>query len=152
MARLTGFAKIIFVAILCALSIQGCAHYAQPVDCRTCHLSGLAPGARDFGSIYADTSSHHPSGIKYPVNVIAYPDFKQPGERRGNILFFDRNGNGQPNGDEVQLFWKNNAVMVECASCHMEHGNDSAPVATPANFYLRVNNISSALCITCHLK
>lgn len=155
MARLIGLTKIIFAAMLCASLIPGCAQmksYAQHDDCRTCHVSNLAPGAKDFSSIYADTLSHHPSGIKYPASANDLPDFIQPGGRRGNISFFDRNANGQPDSDEVQLFGKSDAVKIECASCHREHGNVSAPVATPANFYLRVDNISSALCITCHNK
>lgn len=155
MARLIGLTKVVFAAMLCASSILGCAQmnaYAQPVDCRTCHLFNLAPGAKDFSSIYADTSSHHPVDIKYPASVNAHPEFKQPGKQRGNIAFFDSNGNDQPDSDEVQLFGKSGAVKVACASCHREHGNVPAPAGSAPNFYLRVDNISSALCITCHNK
>ena len=156
MARLMRLAKVVFAAMLCASSIQGCAQmgtYAQHDDCRTCHVANLAPGAKDFSSIYADTSSHHPVDVKYPAggkNV--HPEFNQPDRRRNNISFFDRNGNGQADSDEVQLFEKNGVATLECASCHRPHGNVPAPFGAPANFYLRVDNIGSALCITCHNK
>ena len=155
MGRLTEFTKVVFVAMLCASSIQGCAQmntYAQADDCRTCHVSNLAPGAKDFSSIYADTSSHHPVDIKYPASVNAHPDFNQPDRRRGNISFFDSNANGQADSDEIQLFEQKGVMKVVCASCHREHGNAPAPLGTPANFYLRVDNINSALCMACHNK
>ncbi len=155
MGRLMRLGKGGFMAMLCASSIQGCAQmstYAQHDDCRSCHVSNLAPDAKDFSSIYADTSSHHPVDIKYGASVNAYSDFNQPDRQRGNISFFDSNGNGQPDSDEVQLFDKNGVATIACASCHRPHGNVPSPVGVPINSYLRVDNVSSALCIICHNK
>lgn len=155
MGRIIEFTKVVFLTMLCATSFQGCAQtktFARNNDCRSCHVTNLVSGAKDFSSIYADPASHHPAGINYPVSAGSLPDFKQPGGQLGDILFFDRNGNGLPDSDEVQLFGKSGIVRVECASCHREHGNGSAPVTTSANSYLRVDSISSALCLNCHNK
>ena len=127
--------------MLLALSGLG---YAQAVDCRTCHAPDGATGARDFSHIYAKPSSHHPVGVKYSAAL----NSNQPNGQSAGVIFFDRNGNGLPDADEIQLFGESGAATVECASCHREHGN--APAGASGNFYLRVDNTGSALCITCH--
>ena len=133
---------------------------------------------------------NHPVGLKYPaaglsagqeMNCFARPvvrtrksrpesglsacqnKFNSPNGQSVGIVFFDRNGNGQPDSDEIQLFaeiddvtgeviGENGDVTVECSSCHKAHGNDPASGNTPNNFYLRINNKGSALCLTCHNK
>ena len=45
------------------------------------------------------------------------------------------------NASAVKLF----GIKVECASCHAVHDRTNVP-------FLRRNNLSSALCTTCHLK
>lgn len=155
MEKLTGLTKAVFMAMLCAASIQGCAQmgiYAQHDDCRSCHVSNLATGAKDFSTIYANPSSHHPADIKYPANVDGRADFNQPGRQRGNVSFFDTNGNGQPDSDEIQLFRKKGGLKIECASCHRPHGKTPSPAGSPVNFFLRVDDSDSALCLTCHNK
>lgn len=147
---------------LCAItllnvSLPGCSQIeylqkrpAQGDDCRSCHGTNGIAGAKDFSSIYANPKSHHPVGVSYPLGPASYPNLNLPDGQSTHIAFFDRNGNGQPDIDEIQLFGTDIAMMVECASCHKPHGNGLASVNTPAESYLRFDNGSSALCRTCH--
>lgn len=122
---------------------------AHSEGCRFCHAPNGAAGAKDFSALYADPKSHHPVGVAYPLAADGNPNFSLPNGSGTDIAFFDRNGNGQPDSDEIMLFGANGAVTVECASCHQEHG--SSPVSgAPSGFYLRVANVGSALCLTCH--
>ena len=157
MQRLNSHLFVSCTTVLLALSISGCAQKgavqtgpAPNVDCRSCHTPNSAVGAKDFSPIYANPSSHHPVGVKYPADSNAKQNFNLPNGQSAGVAFFDRNGNGQPDNDEIQLFSGSGAATVECASCHGEHGKDTAPANTVSNFYLRVNNTGSALCVTCH--
>jgi hypothetical protein len=139
------------VVLLCTFT-QGCAQKgsvqkfnAQSEVCRTCHAPGAV--ARDFGPLYANPKPHHSVGVEYPRAGQA--NFKQPDGKVGEIAFFDMNNNGVPDSDEIQLYGAD-AVTVECASCHQEHGVKLAPTNAPANTYLRVANKDSALCVICH--
>ncbi|MFI4941593.1 MAG: cytochrome c3 family protein [Burkholderiales bacterium] len=142
---------------LIVLSMLGCAQnklapqgVEQNVDCRSCHSPNGTAGAKDFSAFYTNPKSHHPVGVRYPPAPQAEPNFKMPNGRNDVAAFFDRNGNGQPDNDEVMLFGPKGAVTVECASCHREHGNSRSPGTTAADPYLRVENTNSALCMTCH--
>jgi predicted CXXCH cytochrome family protein len=144
----------LWAIMLLDVTIVGCAQtsYAQRVNvqseaCRSCHGPNESSGAKDFSAIYANPKSHHPIGVLYPIGTGADQKFKLPNRQTTNIAFFDTNGNGQPDNDEIQLFGLNGEVTVECASCHKEHGNGAV---TSGNMYLRVDNTGSALCITCH--
>lgn len=152
MLRLKKSLPALFAILLVNLSITGCAQkrYTQNVDCRSCHAPNRAAGARDFSSIYVNAASHHLVGVKYPIGEKANPGFNLPNVLGADIAFFDRNGNGQPDSEEILLFGVNGAVSVECSSCHKAHGNSPAPAKTPTKHYLRVDNAGSALCITCH--
>jgi hypothetical protein len=123
---------------------------AQSDDCRSCHTSNGAAGAKDFSSFYANPKSHHPVGVKYPLVARDGPNFQLLNSQSADVTFFDRNGNGQPDSDEVMLFGANGAETVECASCHKEHGSSPVSGNRHPDFHLRVANIGSALCITCH--
>jgi len=147
MQRLKNLLLALCTIMLLAVSIRG---YAQNVDCRSCHTSNGAAGARDFSHIYANPSSHHPVGAKYPAGLNAKQNFKLPNGQSAGITFFDRNGNGQPDNDEIQLFSESGVATVECASCHSKHGNATPPASAIRNHYLRFDNAGSALCITCH--
>lgn len=152
----------IFLLALCAItlldvSMSGCAQNeyvqnrsAQNVDCRSCHAPNGTAGARDFSSFYANPKSHHPVGVRYPLAAESDSNFKLPNGQGTDSVFFDRNGNGQPDGDEIQLFGANGAVTVECASCHKAHGSSPESGNASAGPYLRFDNVGSALCITCH--
>lgn len=135
----------VLVAVM-LLAAAGCA-YAQNIDCRSCHATGTDPGTGDFSAIYANVSAHHPVGINYPL---ASEFFNQPNGQSADITFFDRNGNSQPDSDEIQLFVMHGTLTITCATCHREHGTTLLPANAPRDMYLRVNNIGSALCTTCH--
>ena len=143
----------LLAAMLGAISLHGCAPMKSrapthgPVDCRSCHASGGAPDARDFSAIYAKPASHHAVGIKY---LAAKPGFNSPNGQVNDIAFFDRNGNGQPDSDEIQMFGKSGVATIECSTCHKEHGDTPPPDVATRNHYLRFDNTGSALCITCH--
>jgi hypothetical protein len=123
---------------------------AQSESCRSCHAPNAAGGAGDFSSFYANPRSHHPVGVKYPASALEDSKFNLPNGRSADIAFFDRNGNGQPDSDEIQLFGAKGAETVECASCHAEHGNSPVSGNRHPGFYLRLSNDGSALCIACH--
>jgi hypothetical protein len=157
MLRPKKFLLALFAITLLNVSILGCAQNefaqkgsGQNVDCRSCHVPNGAEGAKDFSSIYANPKSHHPVGVSYPLGSNAYPNFNLPIGLSADIAFFDRNGNGQPDSDEIMLFGTNISVTVECASCHKAHGSSPVSDNTPPDFYLRIVNAGSALCITCH--
>ena len=134
-------------AAMLLLAASGTGH-AQSVDCRSCHAVGM--GAADFSAIYTHAVSHHPTGIVYPLGVTANENFNVPNGQSGGITFFDRNGNGQPDNNEVQLYTVNGAVTVQCSTCHIEHGTAQPSASAKPDVYLRVTNTGSALCSTCH--
>ena len=145
--------------VLLDVSMPGCAQNQhttkvvdQNVDCRICHSPDGIPGARDFTSIYANPKSHHPVGVNYPLGTNAYPKFRMPDGQAGDIAFFDRNGNGRPDFDEIQLYGNSIRVTVECASCHRPHEDSLEAGNSPNEAYLRFDNLRSALCKTCHLE
>ena len=158
MPNLKRFLPALFAVTLLNVSILGCAQNelamkkaAQNVDCRSCHAPNGVAGAKDFSSIYANPASHHVVGVVYPLGSNAYPKFNTPNAQSRDIAFFDTNGNGRPDSDEIQLFGTSIAAMVECASCHREHGDSPASdYALPNDLHLRIANVGSALCITCH--
>lgn len=147
----------LFTIALLDVSVVGCAQNELArklpnlnVDCRTCHSPNGIPGAKDFSSIYANPKSHHPVGVNYPLGSNAYPNFRAPNGYVEGIAFFDRNGNGRPDADEIQLYGTSISMTVECASCHRPH-EDSLESGYSANDpYLRFDNTRSALCMTCH--
>ena len=123
----------------------------QSVECRSCHKPGGAAGAVDLTSIYTNPKSHHSVGVQYPLVSNAASDFNLPNGQVAGVSFFDGNGNGKPDGNEIQLFGAKGAFKVECSSCHKEHGDSrlSEKNVSESN-YLRVNNVNSALCVACH--
>lgn len=147
MQRLKNLMPVLCAIMLVAVSIRV---HAQNVDCRSCHAPNGAVGATDFSPIYASPTTHHSVGRNYPAGLNATPNFNQPNGQSAGLTFFDRNGNGQPDNDEIQLFSEGGAATVECASCHAPHGNEPAPTNTAGNLHLRGGNKGSALCTTCH--
>ncbi len=136
------------LAAACALAsllgpISTGAAYGAYVDCTMCHL-GPAPDsqAQDYTEYFALVKRQHPTGIAYPSPL--NQDYFRPTALFGDIVFFDTNGNGIADTDEVQLFGI--SATIECASCHREHG-EAPPPAQP-NMYLRVGN--GLLCPVCH--
>jgi len=124
---------------------------ARNVDCRSCHITGGASDTENFSVIYTDAKRHHSVGVQYPLSSSSDSDFSLPNGQVAGIKFFDRNGNGKPDENEIQLFGSDGEFKVECSSCHMLHGetqshdNDAVDAS-----YLRINNAKSGLCVTCH--
>lgn len=130
------------LALLLGAVTIGNAHGAY-VDCRMCHLDPAPDsGARDYFDYFSLPRRQHPTGMDYPA--AGNPDFFRPTAFSDGVAFFDRNGNGMADVDEVQLFGAGG--KVECASCHREHG-DAPPPAQP-RMYLRM--ATDVLCFVCH--
>lgn len=142
--------KLLFVSSAIMLLVAPARGHAQNVDCRSCHASNIAVGIMDFSQIYAESSTHHSVGVEYPAGVNIKPNYNRPNGKSAGITFFDRNHNGQPDDDEIQLFGGGGIATVECSSCHREHGNTPAPADAIRNSYLRFDNADSGMCTTCH--
>ncbi len=131
--------------------------HANLVECMTCHATGVGvvgAGATDFRAFLlgTDLRDDHPVGVLYPA-AGANPDFKNPTGVYVNLRFFDNNGNGRPDKNEVRMYNTGEGFEVECASCHDPHGVPSAGAGSSFNAtFLRVANPGSALCLTCHTK
>jgi hypothetical protein len=118
---------------------------ADGIDCRDCHgAAAREPGASDYSAYYAEQVRHHPVGVQQPGGDNAA--YRQPDAGFEGLAFFDRNGNGQLDADEPRL---SAGATVECHSCHREHGDGEAPVAS-SEAHLRVSNADSGLCLVCH--
>ena len=113
------------------------------LDCRLCHLdpSSGSP-ARSYSSYFTDSPRHHSTGKAYPSAQDR--GFFRPTALAADIAFFDSNGNGVVDVDEVQLFGAE--ARIECSSCHREHGEGSPP--TQPGMYLRKG--AGVLCLVCH--
>lgn len=130
------------LASLLALVSAGLAHGAY-VDCAMCHLDPEPSSqAKDFFEYFTLPARQHPTGVSYPSPQNT--DYRRPTALAGDITFFDTNGNGIADSDEVQLFGFSG--KIECSSCHREHG-DAAPPPQP-NRYLRLG--THFLCAVCH--
>ncbi|MEO5373092.1 MAG: cytochrome c3 family protein [Alphaproteobacteria bacterium] len=118
-------------------------------SCLVCHnTDGLATDFTVF-AIGTNLTNDHPIGVSFGAaeGMIA------PNMTRGNIKFWDLNGDGIPERNEVRLYDSGNGFKVECASCHDPHGVPSAGNDSE-NFksFLRMDNSGSALCQSCHAK
>jgi hypothetical protein len=119
---------------------------AEDVDCRNCHGVTKSASVVDLNMIYANPAAHHPVGKGFPAMD---DSFHRPMAQLGDIAFFDRNANGQPDRDEIQLFGSGAAAVISCSTCHAEHGTTHA-LQRKLPMYLRVANTDSGLCSTCH--
>jgi len=70
----------------------------------------------------------------------------------GKMKFFDTNGNNNPDANKVRLYDSGQGYEVECATCHDPYGVMNPDGATFIAGFLRVNDVQSALCLTCHAK
>ena len=145
---MTGMKMFSPMLVAIMLFSAGGGSYAQNVDCRTCHAPGKI--AADFSAIYTNAGSHHRVDISYPPGSAANENFNQPNGQSADIMFFDLNGNGLPDSDEIQLFGANGAAKITCASCHKEHGTALLPANAHPDPNLRFQNTGSAMCSTCH--
>lgn len=114
-------------------------------DCRNCHFDVPPDDVTPDFSGYFQLVGHHPVRVAYPLR----PDYRQPGLTQGGIRFFDRNGNGKVDSDEIQIFRNRGEWVVDCASCHIEHGVTAAITGHPPD-YVRSAGGAIHLCVTCH--
>ena len=137
--------KFRFLLLALATLLASLAASAEYSDCRNCHFDVPPDGATPDFSGYFQLVGHHPVRIAYP----ARSDYRQPGLSQGGIRFFDRNGNGKVDADEIQIFRIRGEWVIDCASCHVEHGL-TATVADHPTDYVRSAGGATHLCITCH--
>lgn len=131
------------LAALTAIAAVASAH-AGYSDCRDCH-NAVAPddGASDYTD-YFSTPGHHPVRVSYPQRA----DFHPPTTTQSSIRFFDRDGDGRVDTDEIQIFRSRTGWIIDCSSCHIEHGTGTPdPRHPPA--YVR-DTAGDRVCITCH--
>lgn len=124
-----------------ALSCSAFNVSASFVDCTQCHNEA------DFLSKY-NRETNHATGVGYPSAFTFTAGYNIPDGNIGDIVFFDANGNGFPDEDEIQLF--GTTSTVECSSCHEGHDGAPPPSGTPPSMYLRVSAQGSAICAVCH--
>lgn len=123
--------------------------------CTYCHTnsSGFTESFEAF-VIGNDLRNDHPIGVRYPESFTGI-DFAVPSATNANntMSYFDKNGSGRVDTNEIRLYNTGDGFEVECASCHDPHGVPEAGSGTlfiPS--FLRVKNSGSALCLTCHTK
>jgi len=167
---LTFFVVLLAIAVL--LTTASIRALAENIDCRFCHMPGGDSDAKDLSKYYLNPPDVYPFGNQYhfnhsiskiyPTGLNASQEYKLPNGRITGVAFFDRNGNGQPDSNEIQLFSMidvvtgevisgNSEVTIECASCHKVHNDDSEDDSSDDSF-LRMQNNNSEMCLTCHNK
>ena len=106
-------------------------------------------GATDFTvfAIGTDLTNDHPVGVQFPSGA----DWNSTAVTKGNVKFFDGNGNTRPDKNELRFYDSGEGFEVECASCHDPHGVQGAG-ATFLPTFLRVTPDESKICLTCHIK
>ena len=127
--------------------------------CLACHdpAAGIVgAGATDFRvfALGTDLRDDHPIGVNYPTGARIGTEFNATSGLTTNLAFFDNNGNGRADGNEIRLYDTGQGPEVECASCHDPHGVSSTGSPDGTNFptFLRATNSVSNVCLTCHIK
>ncbi|MCB1955489.1 MAG: hypothetical protein KDG55_07420 [Rhodocyclaceae bacterium] len=122
-------------------------------SCLSCHSPDGIAAAQNFTvfAIGTDLRNDHPVGITFPTTN---PDFNVTnGTTPRGDAFFDLDGDNRMDKNEVRLYDTGDGPEVECASCHDPHGVASGGAGTNFNpTFLRVSNVGSGLCMTCHVK
>ena len=118
---------------------------AEYSDCRNCHFDVPPDDVTPDFSAYFQLVGHHPVRVAYP----SLPDYRQPERAQGGIRFFDQNGNAKADPDEIQIFRNRSEWVIDCASCHIEHGPTPSVTDHPPD-YVRSAGGGMPLCITCH--
>lgn len=135
------------LAVTCAPT----ATLADYADCRTCHYATAPDATAPDYTNYFVAKGHHPVRVSYPART----EYNQPPNVVADIQFWDLNGNGLPDPDEIQLFSSTltgtttGSWTIDCASCHTEHGITAPNPSHPAD-YVRPAGGDRWLCLTCH--
>jgi predicted CXXCH cytochrome family protein len=113
--------------------------------CLSCHDGsvaidsyGGASGTRYIGgteNLGSDLTNDHPIGVLYPTTGTRY----NLADANGNVA--DSDPLITPVGQSAHI----ENGRVQCASCHYAHGTRAA-----YGMFLRVDNVGSKLCMTCH--
>lgn len=114
-------------------------------DCRSCHYAVLPESTAPDFTNYFNTPGHHPVHVAYPAKA----EYNATDAVVADILFFDRDGDGLPGPDEVQIFRSIDGDMIECSSCHVEHGIGPPATNHPVE-YVRSATANNVLCGFCH--
>lgn len=159
---------MLLIALPTALAPTGIR--AEYSDCRNCHYAIAIESAPDYTGYFVDPG-HHPVRVSYPTS----PDFNWPSGTASGLLFFDHNGDGTADPDEIQIFDSSTLTttstttstrgkgtkggpkstatseswVIDCASCHTEHGSTTPDPDHPSD-YLRTAGGPHRLCLTCH--
>lgn len=121
-------------------------------DCMFCHTRYSSINAKDISYIYNHEDSHHPVNIIYPPGGGFSEKFNLPSARQGNNAYFDTNGNGRLDNDEVRLYPEEQGDELTCSTCHRDHGKSPKPSEQPDDDFLRGSNVDGELCMNCHRK
>ena len=126
--------------------------------CLVCHSASaplvLGGSATDFKifAIGTDLTNDHPVGISMPATGTG-TDFVTPTGVASGIQWFESDGDGRPDPNEIRFYDTGSGPRVECASCHDPHGVAPGGFGGTINSsFLRVSNTGSAVCLTCHVK
>ena len=112
----------------------------------------LKIGMVDFSmfALGTDLTDDHPVGIPYPKKRVGI-DFNEPSFVKGDIAYYDMDGDQHADSDEIRFYKTGEGFEVECASCHDPHGVPAgAAGSTFIRSFLRVDNDNSQVCMTCH--
>ncbi len=128
------------------------------IGCLGCHSQtpgglSIGAGATDLTvqALGTDFRDDHPIGVPFKGET-GDPDYKPmtATNKQGNLRFFDLNANTRPDKSEIRAFDSGDGFEVECASCHDPHGVEIGGTRLPT--FLRVSNVGSGVCLTCHIK
>lgn len=127
--------------------------------CMACHSPGQVSAAVDFtpALVGTDLTNDHPVGINFPAAVGPGTDWKAPITTTNAAMvewkFFDDDGDGYLDKNEIRMYTSAASAKVECASCHDPHGVPSGGAGSVFNAtFLRKSNTNSGVCMTCHNK
>ncbi len=155
MLKLKEYLLGILAVTLASVMIVGCVQmgetpegYESNDDCMFCHSRANAKTARALEDMYINTADHHPVEIVYPPQLKS-DTFNVFNAKRGNKHYFDSNGNGKLDDDEIRLFEDGEGkIEITCSTCHREHEKSPVRMEEPDEDFLRGD--SREFCHVCH--
>jgi hypothetical protein len=156
MTGLREYGLAVLAVVLVGLSVVGCMQmgatpegYEADDDCMFCHSKANAKYGRDLSDMYINVAEHHPVEIAYPPPA-KLGDYKLPDARKGDKSYFDTNGNGKLDDDEIRVYVDEDKVEITCNTCHREHEKSPVRMEDPDEDFLRGN--TREFCHVCHRK